>query len=207
LTATLTTRGLRAVDAVVHEPTSGTTNVLVPVRLNRSVTRPVSVQYATVDGTANGNDYSPVSGTLVFPVGTTQQNVVVPVKSDVLPEGDETFRVELSAPQNANLDRDLATVTIQDDPTPIANAGPDQNVKPNKTATIDGSGSSDSGGLPLTYLWTQIDGPVATIEDRNAAVTHVTVPGGPEKVTFRLTVTNQVGQRSSDDVTLNIAPK
>jgi hypothetical protein len=209
LTATLSARDMRAVDSLVNEGSPGNTvTASIPVRLNKKASRPVSVEWATENGTANSGDFTAASGALVFPVGTTQQIVHVSVTSDSTTEGPQTFGVRLSAPQNINLVDDFATVTIQDDPTPVADAGPDQtNVKPNTDVTVDGTGSFDTGGLPLTYTWTQIDGPLATIEDRNAAQTRVTVPSGPATITLRLTVTNSAGKTKYDDVNITIAPK
>jgi LmbE family N-acetylglucosaminyl deacetylase len=46
---------------------------------------------------------------------------------------------------------------------PIANAGPNQTVQVNALVQLDGSASSDPGGNPLTYQWTQTSGPTVTL--------------------------------------------
>ena len=61
---------------------------------------PVSISYATVDGsaTAANGDYTPVSGTLTWAaVDTSPRTISVPV-TDVMPASDEFFLVELSKP-------------------------------------------------------------------------------------------------------------
>ncbi len=79
----------------------------------------VRVMYATFDGTAIANlDYVPTSGTLNFPPGETTQSVQVRLIPDEDEEMPETFYIELSAPQHAELADEIATGTIQDDDTP-----------------------------------------------------------------------------------------
>ena len=88
----------------------------IRVALSAASTVPVTVTYATGDGTATaGNDYASASGTLRFDVGQTSQAFTVPVFGDVALEGDETVQVTLSTPVNAALGApNQATLTIVD---------------------------------------------------------------------------------------------
>lgn len=74
----------------------------------------VSVDYATVDGTATaGLKYMATHGTLVFAAGETNQTIVVPILNEGLVDGDQTFQVILSNPTNAVLGaRTTQTVSI-----------------------------------------------------------------------------------------------
>lgn len=76
---------------------------------------PITVDYATADGTAQaGLDYTAVSGTLFFPEGTFSQTITIPILGDQVYEGPEQFSINLS---NATGEVDLvppssAIVTI-----------------------------------------------------------------------------------------------
>lgn len=55
-------------------------------------------------------------------------------------------------------------------PPLIATAGASQTVVPDKTVTLDASGSSDpAGGTSMYYQWAQISGQPVTLNDRNNA--------------------------------------
>ncbi len=94
--------------------------LIFPVTLNRPhPAETVRVRYATFDGSAIANvDYVPASGTLDFPPGETSREVLVRLIHDEEEELSETFYIELSAPQHAELADEIATGTIQDDDTP-----------------------------------------------------------------------------------------
>jgi Calx-beta domain len=99
---------------------------------------PVSVDYATSDGTAiAGSDYTATSGTLTFGPGELTKSFTVPVTSDGAAEGDESFQVVLSNPTGgANLGTPAgATVTIADD-----------DVAPAGTPSGGTSGGGSAGG-------------------------------------------------------------
>ena len=98
-------------DATVEE---GPGAVLVfEVTLNRERHAPVSVDYATEDGTATvGDDYTATSGRLTFEPGETAKTVEVPVLDDAHDEGAETLVLRLSNAEGARIADGEATGTI-----------------------------------------------------------------------------------------------
>jgi uncharacterized delta-60 repeat protein len=69
-----------------------------PVLVDTNVI-PLSVNYATSDGTAmNGVDYVGVTGTLIFTNGIGTNTFNVPILNNSLVQGDHTFNVSLSSP-------------------------------------------------------------------------------------------------------------
>lgn len=75
----------------------------------------VSVDYATIDGTANaGADYVARAGSLTIPEGTAGIELVIELTDDALSELDENLFVNLSNVSGANLGDVQATGTIVD---------------------------------------------------------------------------------------------
>ena len=85
---------------------------------------------------------------------------------------------------------------------PVAAAGPAQTVPGGSTVQLDGAGSSDVNGDPLTYQWTQTAGTPVTLSSNTASRPTFTAPGGPSTVTFRLVVND--GQVNSTPSTVTI---
>jgi hypothetical protein len=93
--------------------------VNVSVALSSPAPGPVTVAFATVDGTAEAwADYIPVAGTLTFAPGENLKAVTVSLVDDDTYERDETFEVVLSSPSGAPIVDDRAVVTIVDDDGP-----------------------------------------------------------------------------------------
>jgi hypothetical protein len=89
---------------------------LFAVTLSQASATPVTVSYATANGTATaGSDYTAATGTVTFPAGSTRQEVAVAVSGDAQVESDETFTLMLTAPQNATLGQATATGRIVND--------------------------------------------------------------------------------------------
>ena len=83
------------------------------VTLSRAADAPVTVDYATADGTATaGTDYTAASGTLTFAAGETAATVRVAALADAAAEGNETISLTLSSPIGATLGDGEAAGTI-----------------------------------------------------------------------------------------------
>ena len=106
-------------DVTVTEGSSGTTSLELTVSLSDASDQPITVDFATADGTAiAGEDYTGTSGTLTFnPGDPLTQTITISVLSDTEVEGDETFVVSLSNATNATISSDRATVTLLNDDT------------------------------------------------------------------------------------------
>jgi len=87
---------------------------------------------------------------------------------------------------------------------PSADAGPDQSgVFRNATVQLNGAGSSDPDGDPLTYAWVQMAGPAVTLNNASVPVANFT-PTGLGTYTFQLTVDDGMGANSTDEVTATV---
>ena len=107
---------LSIADASVAEGDTGTSILTFTVSLSQAATGPVSVQFATANGTASaGSDYGAASGTLTFAAGETVKTVQVVVNADSVVEASETLTVTLSAPSGATIADGSATGTILND--------------------------------------------------------------------------------------------
>ena len=84
---------------------NGTTNFAFTVSLAHASSLPVSVDYATADGTATvvNSAYQAQAGTLTFNPGQTTKTITILVNGNAQPHGDETFFVNLVNPVNGSL--------------------------------------------------------------------------------------------------------
>ncbi|WP_409494468.1 Calx-beta domain-containing protein [Amycolatopsis sp. cmx-11-12] len=117
-TTTVRVLGLSINDVTVNEGSGG---AAVPATFTVSLLggpspNPVTVQYATANGTATAAaDYLAASGTVTFAPGETAKPVTVQVVPDTVDEPNETFTVNLSAPSGAGLVDPTGVGTILDD--------------------------------------------------------------------------------------------
>jgi chitinase len=104
-------------DVSVLEGQAGTTPLTFLVKRDAGVPESSSVTVATTNGSAlAGSDYQAIGPQVVsFGNGETSKSVVVNVIGDTTGEGDETFRLQLSAPVRAILGTASATGTVNND--------------------------------------------------------------------------------------------
>lgn len=128
-------------DASVVEGNAGNASLTFTLTLSAAYGTPVTVAYATSNGTATtaNRDYEGVTnGVVTIPAGLTTATVAVNVIGDTNQEPDETFTVSLSSPSNATLGRSTATGTILNDDSPftIVVRFPDSSLSPSRRAAF-----------------------------------------------------------------------
>jgi hypothetical protein len=89
---------------------------------------------------------------------------------------------------------------------PIASAGPNQTVDSGALVTLDGSASSDPGGAPLTYQWTQTAGSAVTLSSATAVKPTFTAPvvTATTTLTFSLVVNDGTLSSAPSSVTVSV---
>ena len=110
-------------NVTLTEGNSGTKTFTFTVSISGANTLPVSVNYATADGTATAasGDYVATSGTLTWAAGdNTAKTIGVTVNGDTTVEPDETFYVNLGSPINATLSSSTGVGTIVNDDLSIS---------------------------------------------------------------------------------------
>ncbi|MDA1017254.1 MAG: FG-GAP-like repeat-containing protein, partial [Planctomycetota bacterium] len=147
-------------DTSAAEGDSGTTPMTFTVQLSHTSSNTVTVNYTTAgDGTAtSGSDFTPTSGTLTFPSGTTSRQLTVDVIGDTISEVDETFFIDLTNPTNATIADATATGTIIDDDSPLGS----ETFYVSTNGNNGNNGSQSSPWLTLQFAADQV-GPGDTV--------------------------------------------
>ena len=94
----------------------------VSIALDTASGRPITLNYATSNGTATaGDDYTTTSGTVTFAAGELTKNIVIPVRNDTMDEADETVNLTLSNVDGAATGASTTAVLtiLDDDEAPI----------------------------------------------------------------------------------------
>lgn len=104
--------------ASVSEGDTGSTAAIFTIELSEALTKPATVTYTVVGGSATaGSDYrvpAKAAGRISFAAGETKKSLTVEVIGDVARESTESFSVRLATPVNCTLGAAIATTSISD---------------------------------------------------------------------------------------------
>ncbi len=124
-------------DSNVEEIDAGSEIVDVEIRLSNPSENEITADYLVVGDTATPDeDFVATGGQVTFPPGENVQTISIELLGDLVPEEDETLRIEFTNVQNAELSRDSLLVTIVDNDEPREH--PWQN--PSLAEDVDGDG-------------------------------------------------------------------
>jgi hypothetical protein len=182
-TITRTAPSIGINDVVVAEGNTGTSNASFTVRLSGVSVQPITVSWATSNGTATaGDDYVAVPADAAAPLpvitfnpGIIEQNVTVAIKGDALDEVIETFFVTLTSPVNATLTpftvtdaggnivnfRDKGTGSIFDDDASVRVSVSDVAINEGNTGTVTATFNvslSEVSGKTVTVSYATANG-------------------------------------------------
>lgn len=163
----------------------------------------------TLDGTASSdldNDILNYSWTAPDRVTLSDLNSPNPTFIAPLVSSDTDFEFQLTVndgTENSQTDIVKITVKLVNVP-PAANAGADQLIAEGSLVTLDGTLSTDSEGLPLTYLWSAPDGIILT--GANTAIPTFTAPEVMIDSEFAFQLVVNDGKKSSqpDEVIVKV---
>lgn len=116
------------------------------------------------------------------------------------------FRLTVNNAGGVSFD-DVAVTVNNINSTPVAQAGMDFSVDAGSAVMLSAAGSSDADCEALTYAWSQVAGPQATLSNPSTATpafTAPTVSTAGSVLRFRLAVSDPSGASSTDDVLVSV---
>ncbi len=196
-----------------NEGNSGKTPYVFTVSLSKLSGFPVTVNFATADGSATvaNNDYQPTSGTLTIPPKTASGTVTVSVNGDGTQEGTETFLVQLSSPVNATLGgSSVGTGTILNEDAPPSITIDDVKVtegNSGKTLAVLTLHLSNGSASPLTTTvdyFTSDGSATLANNDYQAASGTVTFPDKTTSATLTVSVNGDITNEPDETFFVNL---
>jgi hypothetical protein len=117
-----------------------------------------------------------------------------------------TFELTVQDPYGG-VDTDIIKITVMPrNQPPTADAGADQTVQKGDEVTLSGDGT-DPDGDPLTFHWSQIDGPVVDLDDpdsQSPTIDTSQMSRSSGTLRYQLTVTDGFGGLARDTVVIKV---
>ncbi len=165
------------------------------ISLSQPVDRAVTVDFTTIDGTAQaGSDYTAKSGSVTIAAGETSATVSVDLLNDNIVEIGESFSLEISdvsaSGREVSIADDTATATISNDDSATVSVS-DVSV----TEVADGQATfvislSQPVDRAVTVDFTTIDGTALADSDYTAKSGSVTIAAGETSATVTVDLLN-----------------
>lgn len=183
--------------------TEGGTAVLT-VTLARASAQDVTFGYSTSNGTATAvTDYTATSGSKTISAGDTTAQIAVPTVNDQVDEADETFSVDLTAVENANLVDGHGVVTIDDNDNPMIRVE-QTHVSEGGTAWFEVELSAKSP-QDITFRFDTHDGTATTPADYQSTYGWKTIPAGVQEVRIGVPTVNDLVDEVDETFDLQIS--
>ena len=185
-------------------------NVPPTVSLGNDITLDLPVNSTTLnanaqdpDGSISNYSWQKISGPPDISFSNTNQPTVE-VSNFV--EGIYVVRVTVEDNSGENAFDEIKITVQAENKAPVVNAGPDKTINlPFNTVTLTGSASDQDSGIG-TISWSKISGGNATLNSVNTLnLTATDLEAG--SYIFRLTVTDNEGLSSFDDVNVTVVPE
>jgi large repetitive protein len=196
-------------DAAGVEADAGARNFIFAVQLSAKSGRTVTVDFASADGTAAaGVDYTPVSGTLVFPPGTTAQRIVVSVLGNRVSEENKTFFVNLRNPVNATIADGQGLGSVRDNDRDPALSIDDVTIEEGgvgKTIATFQLRLSAPSGKPVSVSFATADGSAVAGSDFLGTNGVVEIPPGTVEVGLPMIVLGNVATGPNRSFTVELS--
>jgi subtilisin family serine protease len=190
------------------EGNSGTSNLSFSIALSEAYDQPVTINYATQNGTAlAGADYISTSGSIVIPAGATSAIVNVAIIGDTTYESNETFRFMIVSATNATIVEGEATGTIvNDDAIPILSVRNASLIEGNSSRSnmIFAVSMTNPADSPVTLQYYTSDQSARAGSDYVATSGTITIPAGSTSTTIPVPILGDSEYESDETFLLNL---
>jgi hypothetical protein len=193
-------------DVTVTEGNTGSVSATFTLTLSAAYGQPVTVHYATADGSATaGSDYTAASGDVTFAAGQTTQPLTVAVLGDRLPESTETFTVKLTGGSAFVGDGQGVGTILDNEPRVSVN---DVTVTEGNTGSVSATfkvSLSVAYDQPVTVHFDTANGSATAGSDYTVGSGDVTVAAGTMSQTFTVAVLGDRVPESTENFFVNLS--
>lgn len=202
------TVSISLINSIVSE---GGGTAVFSVTLSNPSVEIVSVNFATVNGTATGgSDFTARTGTVSFSPGTTSQSISITLTDDTTDEVDENFSLQLSSPVNAALGTpSTASILIDDNDNPGIRFNRTTLAVNENTGAINVAVDLDVPAQftrvqPVSVVYTIVNGTAALGTDFTSAAASgtLTFPVGTNSRNIALTISNDAVDEIDETFTI-----